>query len=188
VSGQDGAGLPAPHVRRAQLEAAVADLRVARSWLLGLSDPRETRTYLEAIRSCVTDIAEIAEDQPARTAADLTSGPGRDASASGVLAACGRAFGAVDQLLVGITAARQHTARARLAGSATERFAADRAVTRQLLSDRAAVDHWSHELLQAAAAYLTHAPAPVTEPGSQETTGRPAGDGTAGAPEPGETP
>jgi hypothetical protein len=124
------------------------------------------------MRSCVTEIAEIAEDEPA--------GPGRPA-ASDVLAACGHTLGAVDQLLAGITEARRQPARLWRPGGDQEAFAASRAMLRLLLADRADVDAASRELLRAAGEYLRHPPAPVTGPGGQAGSARRDGGSPAEA-------
>jgi hypothetical protein len=187
VSGETGDSPPAvPDTRRARLEEAAADLRVARSRLLGVSDPRTAGAYLEAMRSCVTEIAELAEDELAAVTPAPAAGPGRAAPAGNVLAACGPQLGAVDHLLAGITEARRQPARLWRAGGDQEAFATGGAVLRLLLADRADAGAESRELLQAAREYLRNPHAPVTEPGGQEGTAHSDG-GTAGAPETGET-
>jgi hypothetical protein len=158
VTGERGTSRPVPppagvpRRRLARLEEAVADLRTARNGLLGVIDPRETRAYLEAMRSCVTDIAETAGDGIGITP-PAAGGPGEAAAAeSDVLAACGRALSAVDQLLLGIAEARRQSSRSFI--QAGEAFAASQAMVRLLLADRAAVDDSSRELLHATAGYL----------------------------------
>lgn len=102
------------------------------------------------MRSCVTDIAETAGDEAGVTP---PGGPGEAAAAgSDVLAACGPALSAVDQLLLGIAESRRQPSRS--FSQAGEAFAASRAMVRLLLVDRAAVDDSSRELLHATAGYL----------------------------------
>jgi hypothetical protein len=152
---------------------------MARDGLLGVSDLREARAYLEAMRSCVTDIAEIAGDEADAVPPPAAAGPGSAApGGSDVLDACGHALDAVDLLLLGIAEARRLSLRPFSRGQ--EAFAASRAVVRLLLADRAAVDASSRELLRAAAGYLGHLPA-TKAPGGREGTARCDGDGAPGA-------
>lgn len=182
MNGEGSGGVPAvpsgggPGARRGRLVEAVADLRLARGCLLGVSDPRSAGAYLEAMRSCVTDIAEITAGEAA------VSPPCSDEAAAGgdLPGACGRALGAVDQLLIGIADARRHSVR--LTGGGLEAFAAGRAMLRLLLADRAAVETASCELLRAAAGYLSCPPAPQAGPSEQGGAPR-RHDGAGGAPE-----
>jgi hypothetical protein len=156
---------------QARLEEATADLRMARDGLLGVSDPRETRAYLEAMRSCVTDITEIAGDEPDLLPSPAAAGPrGAAPAGSDVLDACGQVLDAVDLLLFGIADARRLSLRR--FSRAGEAFTAGREMTRLLLADRAAVDATSRDLLRVTAGYLMQLP-PAPAPGGGQDTAPP---------------
>jgi hypothetical protein len=156
---------------------------MARNGLLGVSDPRGTRAYLEAMRSCVTDIAEIAGDEADAVRPPATAGPGEAALAgSDVLAACGHTLDAIDLLLLGIAEARRLSIRP--FGRAEETFAAGRDMVRLLLADRNAIDASSGELLRATVGYLSHPPAAPSSGGGEDSARHPAGPGAPASPQP----
>jgi hypothetical protein len=133
------------------------------------------------MRSCATDIAEIAGDEADVFPPSPADTGEADPAGNDLVAACGRALGAVDQLLAGIAEARRLAARQ--AGWDPEAFSASRAMVRLLLADRAAADACARELLWATAGYLRHPPAATAGRGGQEGTVGQVCDGPVGAPE-----